>query len=396
MTSPPSRAAGSAGLYVGLMSGTSLDGIDAVLVELEGEQPDALHCRTLAFASRPYTTGERQRLLDLLERGTPADLCRLHADVGEAFAESALQVLRLAGTDPAEVVAIGSHGQTVWHEPPEGSRRGATLQLGDPATIAERTGIDVVSDLRSRDVAAGGHGAPLVCFADRILFPTEREGKAIQNLGGMGNVAWLPGSESADRDLLAFDTGPANALIDLAVEMATGGAQTFDRGGALAARGHVLGELLERCLAHPFFAQSPPRSTGREEFGRPYLEGVLEDRTPVDEQGWCDVIATLTAVTARSIGDAYRAWVLPRGMDEVVLVGGGAHNSALKAMIQEEMGEVPVRTAAELGVDADAREAVGFAILAWAHEHGVPGNEVGATGAQGPRILGSRTPGRRS
>jgi len=378
------------------MSGTSLDGIDAALVELRGARLDTLHCHTVAFSSRPYTTDERQRLLDLLERGTPADLCRLHADVGEAFAESALQLLGDAGIDSDAVRAIGSHGQTVWHEPPGVSRRGATLQLGDPATIAEQTGIDVVADFRSRDVAAGGHGAPLVCFADRVLFPTEREGKAIQNLGGMGNVAWLPGAESEARDLLAFDTGPANALIDLAVEMATEGAQTFDRDGALAARGHLLDDLLAECLAHPFFAESPPRSTGREEFGRPYLERVLQDRMPTDEGAWCDVIATLTAVTARSIGDAYRAWVLPRGVDEVVLVGGGVHNRALRGMIQDELGDTPVRTAEEVGVDSDAREAVGFAILAWAHLNGVPGNEVGATGARGPRILGSTTPGRRS
>ncbi len=380
-------------IYVGLMSGTSLDGLDTVVVDIEGSGLATVRCRTLGFTSRAYGEDTRGRLLRLLESGTPADLCRLHADVGEFFARGALDLLDELQIAPEDVRAIGSHGQTVWHEPPAGTTRGATLQLGDPATIAERTGIDVVADFRSRDVAAGGHGAPLVCFADRALFSVEGGGRAIQNLGGMGNVTWLP-AKGDSAELVAFDTGPANALIDLAVEKATEGAKTFDRGGAMAARGDVDEGLLARALAHPFYAEKPPRSTGREAFGRPYLNELLGGTPPDGPEAWCDVIATLTALTARSIGDAYRQWVVPRGLEEVVLVGGGAHNATLRAMIQTELGSVPVRTGAEVGVNVDAREAMGFALLAWAFLEGVSGSEVGATGAAGPRVLGSFTPGR--
>jgi len=318
----------------------------------------------------------------------------LHADIGEWMAAATLAVLDGAGVHPEDVAAVGSHGQTIWHIPPEDGRRGATLQLGDPSIIAERTGIDVVSDFRSRDVAAGGHGAPLVPFADRILFSLSGRSRVLQNLGGIANVTWLPPRGSAS-ELLAFDTGPGNALIDLAAERATGGRLLCDLGGAMAARGDVIEPLLARLLADPFFGESPPRSTGRERFGDPLLDTVLGEHPCSTQQQWDDLLATLTELTARSIGDAYRRWVLPLGVDDVVLTGGGARNAELVRRIEAALDPVPLADSASLGLDPAAREAAAFAVLAWAHLLGTPANVPSATGALGGRVLGSFTPGGR-
>jgi anhydro-N-acetylmuramic acid kinase len=290
------------------------------------------------------------------------------------------------------VAAICSHGQTVWHRPPAGARRGATLQLGDAATIAERTGCAVVSDFRTRDVAAGGHGAPLVPWADRLLFSVPGRARALQNIGGIGNVTWLP-PHGSDEAAFAFDTGPGNALIDAAVELATDRRLGFDRDGALAARGEVDGELLADLLRHPYFAAEPPKSTGREEFGRPFVVRLVEAMRPEGDRDWLDLVATLTELTARTIADAYARWLVPRGVHEVVITGGGARNPTLVGRIRALLAPLPVVDAAELGIDADAKEAVAFALLAWAHLHGIPANLPAATGAAGPRVLGSLTPG---
>lgn len=380
---------------VGLMSGTSMDGMDAALLEVEGESVDGLGWELLAFRTRPYRAVERKALADAIERGTPESLCRLHADLGGAAARAVGELLEEAGVPPEAVAAVGSHGHTVWHDPPgEEGRRGSTLQLGDPATLAEATGIPVVSDFRARDVAAGGHGAPLVPFADRLLFSRPDRTRALQNLGGMGNVTWLPpiGSEEPT---LAFDTGPGVALLDAAAGMATAGEEVFDRDGRLAARGMVDPELLEDLMAHPFLHRAPPRSTGREAFGPELVRELAGDLPRGRPEAWCDLLATLTAFTARSVGDAYRRWIRPRDVDEVVLTGGGARNPALREALTRVLAPLPVRTGARaLGMDPDAREAAAFAVLAWAHLRGIPGNVPGVTGASGPRVLGSRTPGR--
>jgi anhydro-N-acetylmuramic acid kinase len=376
------------------MSGTSMDGIDAALLELDGVPSDA-DWSLLAFRSAPYEDAQRTRIKRCVEGGTPELLCALHAELGEWLGDATLALLDEAGVEAAEVAAVGSHGHTVWHIPPNGAHRGSTLQLGDPATIAERTGLDVVADFRTRDMAAGGQGAPLVPFADRILFALPGRKRALQNIGGIANVTWLP-ARGADEPLLAFDTGPGNALLDLAAERATEGRLRCDVDGRLAARGRVDAALLERLLSDPFFAQEPPRSTGRERFGHALLERVVAERVPRDEGAWADLIATLTAFTARAIGDAYRRWVLPRGLDEVVITGGGAKNPALVEAIRAELAPVWLGGADALGLDPDAREAAAFAVLAWAHLLGAAGNVPEATGARGPRVLGSLTPGRAS
>jgi anhydro-N-acetylmuramic acid kinase len=377
---------------VGLMSGTSMDGIDAALLELDGVPRDA-DWSLLAFRSAPYDDAQRERIKRCVEGGTPELICGLHADLGEWLADATLALLEDAGVDAADVAAVGSHGHTVWHIPPGGDRRGSTLQLGDPATIAERTGVDVIADFRARDMAAGGQGAPLVPFADRILFSVPGKRRALQNIGGIGNVTWLP-ARGSEEPLLAFDTGPGNALLDLAAERASGGQLRCDIDGKLAARGRVDAELLESLLSDPFFAQDPPRSTGRERFGHAMVERLVSAKRPGDDGAWADLIATLTAFTARAIGDAYRRWVIPRGLDEVIVTGGGAKNPALIAAIRAELAPIQLAGADALGLDPDAREAAAFAVLAWAHVLGASGNVPEATGARGARVLGSLTPGR--
>ena len=392
---------GSAGLTVaGLMSGTSMDGVDCAILDVtpceegtEGGEAPLPECRLAAFRSFPYPQERRDLIRGALEGG-PEDAAVLHARLGEWFAEALLETVRSAGIPLSRVQVVGSHGQTVWHRPPSGKERGASLQLGCPATLAERTSVPVVSDLRARDLAAGGHGAPLVPWADRILFSHPDRPRAVQNLGGMANVTWLPPTtgEGAHTEIVAFDTGPGVALLDRAAQLATGGREVCDRDGALASRGRVDEVLLERLLQRPFFQEVPPRSTGREAFGDALVQELSGHLEPGREGEWTDLLATLTALTARSVADAYHRWLAPRGVAEVLLTGGGARNPALVKALEEALYPLPIRTGAELPLDPDAREAAAFALLAWAHKEGIPASVPGATGAVGPRILGSLTP----
>ena len=379
-------------LIVGLMSGTSLDGIDAALVEVGGNSTDDVNARVVRALTLSYDDARREAIHAAIVAGTAEALCGLHAELGEWLAEAAIRVCAEAGVELSSVDAIGSHGQTVWHRPPSPEARGATFQLGDPATLAERTGRPVVSDFRARDVAAGGHGAPLVPWVDRLLFADPRGPRALQNIGGIGNVTRVP-AKGSDEAVFAFDTGPGNALIDAAVELATGGRHSFDRGGALAARGEVDHELLADLLRHPYFAAAPPKSTGREEFGRPFVARLVEAARPEGDRDWLDLVATLTELTARTIAEAYARWVTPRGIHEVVVTGGGARNPTLMGRLRALLDPLPVVDGAALGIDPDAKEAVAFALLAWAHLRGIPANVPEATGARGPRVLGSLTPG---
>ena len=379
---------------VGLMSGTSLDGVDAALVEVTGEGIGDVRTHVVHALTLPYDDARRAAIHDGIRAGTAEALCGLHAELGEWLAEAVVRVCQAANVELSSVDAVGSHGQTVWHRPPAGGRRGATLQLGDAATIAERTGIAVVSDFRTRDIAAGGHGAPLVPWVDQLLFALPDRSRALQNIGGIGNVTRVPPRDS-DEPVFAFDTGPGNALIDAAVEIATGGKLNFDRDGRLAARGVVDESLLADLLRHPYFAAEPPKSTGREEFGRPFVAKLVELLEPEGDQDWMDLVATLTELTARTIADAYQRWLIPRGLDEVVLTGGGAKNPTLVARIAALLDPLPLVDGASLGVDPEAKEAVAFAVLAWAHLRGIPANLPSATGAAGPRVLGSFTPGAR-
>jgi anhydro-N-acetylmuramic acid kinase len=375
---------------IGLMSGTSLDGIDAALVRFEGG-PDQLHWTVEAFISIPLSDAQREQVHSAIVNGNAASICRVNADLGEWLAEAALRVLHIADVDPNEIDAIGSHGQTIWHEPPGPERRGATLQLGCAATIAERTGISVVSDFRTRDVAAGGQGAPLVPWVDRLLFALPDRRRVLLNIGGMANLTWLP-PRGSDQPLLAFDTGPGNALINAAVEVYTDGRETFDRDGLHAAAGTVDDVLLNELLSDPYYNIDPPKSTGREVYGKPFVQALIDrhDRLQGDANR---TIATLTELTARSIAQSIRRWALPRGVDEVVVTGGGVRNPEIMRRLREQLAPLPVLSGEVLGLNPDAKEAVAFAALAWAYLNGLTGNEPTATGALGPRVLGSYTPG---
>jgi len=372
-------------LYAGLMSGTSLDGIDVALVAFEGEEERPEAFEVAAFRTLPYDRGQRDRIRAAIETGTAKAICELDFELGRRMGEAVADTLRAAGIAPGDVRAIGSHGQTVWHEPPSASRPGSTLQLGRAAAIAEATAIAVVSDLRARDVAAGGQGAPLTAYTDRLLFAGP-ESRAIQNIGGMGNLTVLPADGSEGRPQ-AFDTGPGVALLDAAVERRTGGQLRFDEDGRLAADGSVDEAALAEWLADPFFSMTPPRSTGRERFSVERLDAWLDAHAAL---GLADAAATLTELTVRSIVDGFR-WV-ETPVDACYLCGGGARNPTLVARVRERLAPRRVEDLSALGLDPDAREAVAFALLARQYVLGIPGNAPWATGAAGRRLLGHWTP----
>ncbi|MHB9130263.1 MAG: anhydro-N-acetylmuramic acid kinase [Armatimonadota bacterium] len=375
---------------VGLMSGTSLDGVDAALIEVRGGIPfDSL--RVLGFFTRAYSPDERARILNLLQpQINLPDLLTANVWLGEIFAEAALRVISQAGLMPEEVDAVASHGQTIWHIPPHDGEQGATLQIGEPAVIAERTGLLTVADFRPRDMAAGGQGAPLVPFADYLLFRSEESSVAVQNIGGIANVTYLPRG-CRPEDIIAFDTGPGNMIIDAVISLATQGQETYDKDGKHAAKGTVQATLLNELMSNPYFALPPPKSTGRELFGMTFAEGLYCNfHGNLD-----DLIATVTAFTAESIARAYRDFLLPHGaIDEVILGGGGSYNPTLRAMLAERLPGIPVHTHEDHGLSSEAKEAVAFAILGHATLCGVPANVPSATGAAHPVILGHITPGK--
>lgn len=373
-------------VYIGLMSGTSLDGISAAVVRFN---PDAandhrLEPQLLAFRGVPYTAEQRVRLEAALDRGTARDYCNLAFDLGGWLADAAIGALADAGISRGDVRAIGSHGQTLWHDPPH-----STWQIGESAVIAERTGISVVSDFRVRDVAAGGQGAPLVPIADAILFSGD-DWRALQNIGGIGNVTVVPpGGDVAG--VRAFDTGPGVTVID-AVTRLLNPSQTFDKDGALAAAGSPIDAVIDARLAHPYFAAEPPKSTGRELFDRAYAEALIADcRKAKSSATTPDIVATATALTARSIAESYRRF-LPEPVTEVLLSGGGAKNATLVRMIAQAVAPITVRQFSERYFDGEAKEAVAFALLAHLHLESRPANVPRATGARGLRILGKLTP----
>lgn len=375
------------------MSGTSLDGIDAVLASISAGAEGGATWEVLHFLTRPYEAGEREALRAAIDGQGAAALARLGVDLAEWHAEAVHALLSAADVEGGSVKAVGFHGQTVSHQPPTDQGGGATLQLGDAATLAERVGIDVVHDFRSRDVAAGGHGAPLVAWPDAQLFAHPHRRRVLQNLGGMANVTWLPALGEAEAPM-AFDTGPGVALIDRASFLATGGALNFDDGGRLAAAGVVNQGVVDRLLELPFFSQEPPRSTGRELFGDALVDELAKDLPRGRPEAWTDLIATLVAFTASGVAQAYRRWVIPRGIDEAFLVGGGALNPALVQALGEALPEIDLQSSEALGLDPNAREALCFAALAWGFLEGRPTNVHSATGAVGSRRLGSFTPAR--
>lgn len=379
------------------MSGTSADGIDAVVADLR-IHGRGLQARVLAHVHTRFTAKFRRALVHAGLRGTVREICELNFELGERFAQAALAVIHASGLKPAQIAAIGSHGQTVHHLPR--ARTPSTLQIGEAAVIAERTGITTIADFRVRDMAAGGQGAPLVPYADWALFAARMRPRLVQNIGGIANLTFLP-ANAALEDVLAFDTGPGNMVIDGLVSALSGGRQSFDRGGRRAAKGNVCKPLLAQLLTHPFFRRSPPKTTGREEFGEPFIRSLLTlaHRRNLSPD---DTIATVTALTAASITDAYRRFIFPRLKKsespklQVILGGGGTSNRTLLAMLSARVIELRVtpewRTHEHFGIPNQAKEALAFAILAFETLNGRCSNVPGATGAGRAVVLGKVTP----
>jgi anhydro-N-acetylmuramic acid kinase len=385
---------------LGLMSGTSFDAIEIAAADL-AEEGDELVLRPLGSLSVPYPDGLADALAAALPpaQTTAGMICALDTRVGQAFAEAAERGNRELCGGGADLVV--SHGQTIFHWVEDGRVLG-TLQIGQPAWIAERTGLPVVADLRTRDVAAGGQGAPLVSLFDTLLLagaasdaaphdaarPAPHDAaqaapRAALNLGGIANVTVVgPGLEP-----VAFDTGPANALLDAVVSEATAGARRYDRDGAGAAAGKVHDGLLARLLAEPYYAAAPPKSTGKELFNLAYVHEALAGEAIEHE----DLLATLTRLTARTVAGA----LAPYEVGEVIVSGGGTANPTLLSALSEELGGTTLRTIDELGVPSGAKEAYAFAVLGWLTAHGLPGTVPSCTGAAGARVLGTIVPGAR-
>jgi anhydro-N-acetylmuramic acid kinase len=370
-------------LCIGLLSGTSVDAAEAALCRIRGSG-STLALQLVAHVSVPFDPALTERVLALND---PRDVCALDFELGERFAEAALAVVERAGFRPEDVDVIGSHGQTVAHLPPFGSRRGSTLQIGEAGVIAERTGIPVVCDFRVRDVAVGGQGAPLVPYFDWAVLRAPGRHRALQNLGGIGNVSIV-----GDRleDTLAFDTGPANMVLDGLARRASAGKLAFDRDGALSGQGSVLPGLLEELLCHPFLARSPPRSAGRDEFG----DALIEELWARFGNHPYDLMATAAAFTVEATARAYETFVLPRfpDLDGVWVSGGGSRNPALMNGLRKRLAPLPVDSLSRLGFPEEAREAACFALLASECLSGVPQNVPAATGASRAVVLGKMVP----
>ncbi|WNG48961.1 anhydro-N-acetylmuramic acid kinase [Archangium minus] len=375
--SPSSR------LCIGLLSGTSVDAVEAVLCRVEGTGPQ-VRITLLAHISQPFSPEFTRRVL---AADDARSLCELNFALGERFAEAALEVISRAGLRPEEVDVIGSHGQTVAHLPSSLSDTPSTLQLGEASVIAERTGIPVVSDFRTRDVAAGGQGAPLVPYLDWALFRKPGVARALQNFGGIGNVSVV-----SDRleDTIAFDTGPGNMVLDGLARRVTQGRLQCDLDGSLSRQGRVIPDLLEELLTHPFLALPPPRSAGREGFGEALVTRIWERHGASRPY---DVMATAVAFTVEATARAYERWLLPRFTLEAVYVsGGGTRNPVLMERLTERLAPLPVRPLDVLGLPEGAKEAVCFALLANEYLSGTPANVPSATGARRQVVLGKLTP----
>jgi anhydro-N-acetylmuramic acid kinase len=376
---------------VGLMSGTSADGIDVAIVRLCQKAGDRADISVLAFATVPYPEGLQAQIFAVSDpvHGRVDAVCRMHFVLGELFARAALRVVREAGMRVKDIHLIGSHGQTIHHLPARveafGVTTGATLQIGDPSVIAQRTGVVTVGDFRPADIARGGQGAPLVPYADYLLFRAPDVSRGLLNIGGIANMTVLPAGARPEA-VLAFDTGPGNMVIDAAARALTG--QPCDYGGARARRGAASEPVAARMLALPYFALPPPKSTGRELFGQAYCDRLLEEgrRLRLSPN---DILATATEITARSIADSYRRFIAPTTpLDEVIVSGGGARNPYLCGRLAALLHPVRVATSDERGLSPDAKEAVAFAVLANQTIMGRPGNLPGATGADRRAVLG--------
>jgi anhydro-N-acetylmuramic acid kinase len=374
---------------LGLMSGTSADGIDGVLVRLS-DRPTLPEVQAAFHHHLPFSARQREAVFALFDPATASAerVCRMNFELGEWFATAALETLRAAGEAAQVVDVIGSHGQTVLHLPPD-----STLQIGEPAVIAERTGITTVADFRVRDVAAGGQGAPLVSYLDELLFRDRRRTRALLNLGGIANVTLLPPSE-AGAPPLAFDTGPGNMVLDHLARRISGGALAYDRDGRLAAGGQVDETLLNEIVAQdPYFGAPAPKTTGRERYGAAYAERLWEQAQGRGLSD-ADLMATATALTAETVAAGLRLAGMGAGAAlEVIASGGGTENPSLMGALERRLGGARLTTAAAYGIQAQAKEALAFAVLAAATLRGQPNTVPSCTGARRAVVMGKIVPG---
>ncbi len=351
----------------GVMSGTSLDGIDVAVVEIQGRKVE-----TIGYQFTPYAESTRAALLGALDA---ARISRLNVHLGELYGRAVRNAIRRFGA----VELVGCHGQTIFHE------GGAnTLQIGEAAVLAEAAGVPVVSNFRARDIAAGGQGAPLVPFVDFLLFRHPRRARIALNIGGIANISFIPPAASPE-EVVAFDTGPGNMVIDALAREYTGGKRNYDRDGKIAASGRIDRKLLDDLLADSYYRRRPPKSAGREEYGAEFVARMKQSNRPLP-----DLIATATALTAATIANAIRQ--ITRGAADLIVAGGGVHNPEILKYLAAFLPEVEIASSAAYGINPDAKEAIAFAVLAHETWRRRPSNLPSATGARRPVLLGCITP----
>lgn len=372
----------------GVMSGTSLDGIDVAIVEIRGRQ----RWKLKGFTSVRYAPQVREVILAVSNAPAhTAQIARLHFLLGELYAEAVRRACQKAGLELRELGLIACHGQTIFHEgdPVRFLKRriASTLQIGEPCVIAERTGVPVVADFRPRDIAAGGQGAPLVPFVDYWLFRHRRRGRVALNIGGIANLTAIPPSATLS-EVVAFDTGPGNMVIDALVREHTGGRMQYDRDGRLAARGRVDRKLLDQLLADPYYQRRPPKTAGREQYGREFVSRLVATGRSME-----DLIATATALTAATVAQGIEQFVRPRmRVDELILSGGGAFNPRIRDYLAAWLPDTAIALSDDYGVPAEGKEAIAFAILGYESWRRRPSNVPAATGARRPVVLGKIVP----
>ncbi len=379
---------------MGLMSGTSVDGIDAAVAEIAGTGPSA-RVDLVGYNRYPYPSRTREAIFQGFDNtsGGVDGVSTLNFVLGELFAAAAIDLVENLGLKLSDVDLMGSHGHTVSHQPDAAEVGGmwtvSTLQIGEPTVIAERTGVTTVADFRCADMAAGGQGSPLAPYVDFVLFRSQNRTRAVQNIGGTGNVTYIPAGGRMEQ-VIAFDTGPGNMLIDAVVWRTTEGTLACDMNGGLALAGRINGPLLRQLLKHPFLEKRPPKSAGFEEFGTKFAEKLLADSPGMSAE---DMVATVTGFTAESIARGYEKW-FPKRPDDVILGGRGARNRALMRMLTESLPGAKLMMHEDFGINGDAKEALAFAFLASETVRGRPGNLPSTTGAKHPVVLGKIVPGR--
>ncbi len=379
-------------IIIGLMSGTSADGIDTILIELRNSEQKF---KVINFNVKQYPNDVRDYIFKTFEVGKARDVAILNFILGELFAEASLNIINSSGFKMNDVDFIGSHGQTIFHMPIPvnigNMKIRSTLQIGEPAVIAERTGLPVIADFRVRDIAAGGQGAPIVSYVDYILFRDKTKTRLIQNIGGIANVTVIP--KNADiNDVYGFDTGPGNMMIDAAVKFLTKGSLTYDRNGEMAFSGKVQEKLLKQLMKHPYISMPPPKTTGRETFGEHYTKKLVNKWL---KNGYTpeDIIATLTEFTVQSIMENYKRFIFPvHEVSEVILGGGGAYNKYITKRLKEELKNIKISLHEDYGIKSKLKEALAIAFLANETINGNPNNIPNVTGATKPVVMGKIVP----